>query len=96
MAGRQEVGQAIAYVKDRGTDYMDLAGRKLVDSAIAVLVGHLLLGQGARSERKKRVARRFIDTEMPKLRLNCELVLRGDMSPLEEYALLAGPVPAKN
>ena len=38
----------------------------------------------------------FIDTQMAQVRLNCELVAAGDRSPLEEYALLAGPVPAKN
>ena len=74
---------------------MDLAGRKIVDSAIAVLVGHLLLGQAAGNERKRRVARRFIDLEMPRLRMNCELIASGDMAPLDEYELLAGPVPPK-
>ena len=73
---------------------MDLSGRRLVDSAIAVIVGHLFLGQGAVNERKKQVARRFIDREMPVLRMNCEQIHAGDMSPLEEYSLLAGPVPA--
>jgi hypothetical protein len=47
-------------------------------------------------DRKKRVARRFIETELPKARLNCELIATGDRTPLEEYALLAGPVPAKD
>ena len=96
VAGTEQIVQAVAFVKERGTDYMDLAGRKLVDSAIAVLVGHLLLGQAAGNERKQRVARRFIDTEMTRLRMNCELIAGGDMSPLHEYDLLAGPVPASD
>ena len=49
-----------------------------------------------KNERKQHVARRFIDVEMPRLRMNCELVLGGDMAPLDEYDLLAGPVPAKD
>jgi 3-(methylthio)propanoyl-CoA dehydrogenase len=41
--GKEEVLKAIAFVKQKGTEYMDLTGRKLVDSAAAVLIGHLLL-----------------------------------------------------
>ena len=33
---------------------------------------------------------------MGKLRMNCEQIASGDMSALEEYELLAGPVPAKD
>jgi hypothetical protein len=69
-------------------------GRRLVDSAIAVIVGHLLLDQARKNDRKKRVARRFIETEMSLLRMNCEQVQAADTSPLEEYQLLAGPVPS--
>ena len=31
----------------KGAAYLDLAGRKLVDSALTIIIGHLLLGQGA-------------------------------------------------
>ncbi len=96
VAGKETLLPAIAFVKERGTEYMDRAGRKIVDSAIAVLVGHLLLSQAAGNERKRRVARRFIDIEMPRLRMNCELIASGDMAPLDEYDLLAGPVPPKD
>jgi hypothetical protein len=30
---------------------------------------------------------------MPVLKMNCEMVLSGDSTPLDEYELLAGPVP---
>ena len=134
--GRSHVLNAITFVKGQGTDYLDLAGRKLVDAAISVLIGHLFLQQAAgvtlagpnigaptarsagpttpasvaagfgtgcldaaalqaQRDRKKRVAKRFIETELPKIRLNCEMVQSGDKTPLDEYALLAGPVPAK-
>jgi alkylation response protein AidB-like acyl-CoA dehydrogenase len=94
IAGRQRLAGAIEFAKKRSTDYLDLAGRKLVDSAIAIIVGHLFLGQATKNDRKRRVARRFIDTEMAVLRMNCEQVLAADASPLEEYQLLAGPVPS--
>ena len=94
LDGKQRLMETIKFVKSQNTQYLDLAGRKLVDSAIAIMIGHMLLGQAAANDRKKRVARRFIAKEMPILRTNCELVLAGDMSPLAEYAVLAGPVPA--
>jgi hypothetical protein len=92
--GKRQIAEALQFVKKQGTAYLDLSGRRLVDSAIAVIIGHLLLGQGAVNERKKRVAKRFILREMPLLRMHCEQVLSGDAAPLDEYALLAGPVPA--
>ncbi len=83
--------QAVKFVKERGNEYMDLHGRKLVDSAITVLVGHLLLSQAAVSDRKKAVARRFIDTGLPTLRRDVELICSGDQSPIEQFDLIAGP-----
>ncbi len=92
--GRSLVLKGIECVKARGAEYMDLYGRKLVDAAITVLIGHLFLQQAAACERKRAVARRFIDKGLPDIRRNIELVCSGDQAPLAEYELLAGPVPA--
>ena len=94
VEAKNKVLEAVRYVKTQSTQYLDLAGRRLVDSAIAVIIGHLLLGQGAVNQRKKVVARRFIAQQLPVLQTNCAQVLSGDMSPLTEYEVLAGPVPA--
>jgi alkylation response protein AidB-like acyl-CoA dehydrogenase len=93
VQARQRLLEAISFVKGRSSSFLDLSGRRLVDAAITVICGHLLLNQATRDERKLRVARRFIETGMPVLRMNCEQVLSGDTAPLEEYDLLAGPVP---
>jgi 3-(methylthio)propanoyl-CoA dehydrogenase len=90
---RQLLSKAVAYTKERGATYMDLYGRKLVDSAIAIIVGHLFLGQATKSDHKKAVARRFIETHVPTIRRDVELICSGDCSALEEYATLAGPLP---
>ena len=50
VEARQRVVEAIQFVKTKGTSYLDLSGRRLVDSAIAIIIGHLFLGQ-ARQER---------------------------------------------
>ena len=91
--GKQKIIEAIAYIKQQGGSYLDLAGRRLVDSAIAVMVGHLFLGQGESNDRKKRVARRFIREQMTVLEMNCRQIHTGDTSAIDEYELLAGPVP---
>jgi len=91
--GKKRVLEAIQFIKTRGASYLDLAGRRLVDSALSVIIGHLFVTQGADNERKKRVARRFIDREMGILDLNCREILAADTAAMEEYELLAGPVP---
>ncbi len=93
IEAKEQILEAVQFVKGRSASYLDLSGRRLVDAAIVVIVGHLLLGQGAVNERKKRVARRYIENQLPVLRMNLEQVLSGDTSALEEYELLAGPVP---
>ncbi len=94
VQAKQQVLEAIRFVKGQSMSYLDFSGRRLVDAAIAVIVGHLFLAQGASNDRKKRVARRFVESQLPVLKTNLELVLSGDATPMEEYELLAGPVPS--
>jgi hypothetical protein len=93
IEGRQRVGEGVAFVKEQDPSYMDLCGRELVDAAAAVIIGHLLLRQAAANQRKRLVARRFIDTNMADVRRDMELVLSGDRSVLVEYETFACPVP---
>jgi alkylation response protein AidB-like acyl-CoA dehydrogenase len=94
VEGRQRIGGGVAFVKEQDASYMDLRGRALVDAAAAVITGHLLLGQATANERKRLVARRFIDTNMADVRRDMELVLSGDRSVLLEYETFACPVPS--
>ncbi len=95
IQGRHEIAKGIAFVKEKGPDYMDLYGRKLVDSAISVLVGHFFLAQAESNERKRIVARRFIESNEPAIRRDIDRVLSGDTSVMDEFEVLAGPpVPA--
>ncbi|MGD2109445.1 MAG: acyl-CoA dehydrogenase family protein, partial [Phycisphaerae bacterium] len=89
--GKQLVLDGVAFVKEQGVDYMDLHGRRLVDSAIAVLVGHLLLEQADADDRKKRVARRFIETNLPTIQRDIAVLRSGDKSAMEDFETLAGP-----
>lgn len=98
--GKAEVIKGINFVKARGPEYMDLYGRKLVDSAISVLVGHWFLQQAASkrapaeaAQRKRLVARRFIESSRPTIQRDIALVTSGDTSVLEHFEALAGSPP---
>jgi alkylation response protein AidB-like acyl-CoA dehydrogenase len=82
--------KAVAFVKERGAEYMDLCGRRLVDGAAAIIIGHLFLAQAAENDRKKVVARRFIDQHLPKIRADVDLICSGDETPIKELNLIAG------
>ncbi|MEI8196175.1 MAG: acyl-CoA dehydrogenase family protein [Phycisphaerae bacterium] len=92
-AARQSLMTAIAFTKQKGASYTDLYGRKLVDSAIAIIVGHHFLSQAVSNDHKKAVAKRFIDTRLPDLQRDVTLICSGDMSAMEQYDTLAGPLP---
>ncbi len=94
VEARERIQEATKFAKGLGGAFVQLSGRKLVDAAIAVMIGHLFLGQAEKNERKKIVARRFLHRELPVVRMNCEVVCSGDAAAYEQYALLAGPVPA--
>jgi hypothetical protein len=94
IEGKQALLEAVQFVKTKPTSYLDLSGRRLVDAAIIVIVGHLLLGHAVKSDEKKCVARRFIRQQLPVLKMHCETILAHDVSPIEQFETLAGPVPS--
>jgi hypothetical protein len=91
---RREIDAAVQEIKPKGNSYLDLVSRKLVDAGITIVVGHLFLGQAAANDRKKRVVRRYLQRDLPVLKSNLEQIRTGDATALDEYALIAGPVPA--
>jgi 3-(methylthio)propanoyl-CoA dehydrogenase len=88
--GTENLTQALAVVKEKGVEYMDLYGRKIVDNACDLYIGFLFLNQAKHSERKKEVARRFITTNAPKIAANCELIKSGDRSTMDQFGLVVG------
>ncbi len=94
-AGNELLKQAVEFVKAQpGTEYMDLMGRRLVDMAICLIVGAVMLDHAAVNDRKKVVLRRWLATRLPELRMNHEFILSGERSPMTDFETLAGPVPA--
>jgi len=91
VEAKGQVLEAIAFTKRQPPSYLDLVGRQLVDAAIVLICGHLLLTQAEKWDRKQLVAERFLHTQLPLYHMCCEQVLSGDMLPVQAYELLAGP-----
>lgn len=85
--------EAVEFAKSEGGVYVELVARQLVDAAISILIGHYFLEQGTKCDRKKRVAKYFIEKNGPEIAKNCALVKLGNTQPISEYELIAGPVP---
>lgn len=93
---RPMLAECIAFIKQQGgTEYMDLYGRKLVDSAIDLMVGYWFCGDVKHDADRLPIARRWVKTRLPRVRMFREMILSGDKSSLEQYDELAGPVPVE-
>jgi len=106
--GTEQLKKAVAFVKEQGTEYMDLYGRALVDIAIDLINGYLFCGQASScvdmqlagdsssmKERKAKLARRYITKNAPKISALAGLICSGDKSTFADYEVLMGPVPVE-
>ncbi|MGL4943297.1 MAG: acyl-CoA dehydrogenase family protein [Thermoguttaceae bacterium] len=96
LAMRNKLVEAIEYIKTQGGSYVELVARRLVESAIDILCGHYLLRQAEQCDRKKRVARLWIQQRSPMVAMRCNQAMLGNTQAIEEYELLAGPVPVED
>jgi hypothetical protein len=84
-AGR-ELDRAVAYVKEKGdTDYTDYYSRRIVDSAIDIQLGWLVLREARASEHKARMCRKFAAEMLPRVSLNVDAVTSGDTTTITGY-----------
>ncbi|MDO4586342.1 MAG: acyl-CoA dehydrogenase family protein [Planctomycetia bacterium] len=90
IQSRKELDEAIAFARTQGGVYLDLVARKIVDSGIAILIGHYLLGQATRCDRKKRIANYFITKQRASILMNLNLIHSGNTQVVDEFALFAG------
>jgi hypothetical protein len=89
------VDQAVEFVKARpGTSYRDLSARRLSDMAVYLIIGALLCGQGAANDRKAALAGYWLSWRLPEVRMLHEQVCSGDAAAVEQFEVLAAPVPA--
>jgi 3-(methylthio)propanoyl-CoA dehydrogenase len=93
IVAKDAMAEAVVFAKTKGGSFMDLSARRLVESAVYVLTGHLFLKQATECDRKKSVAKFYIEHKLPELRKNLDMIHGGNDQPFSEYALIAGPVP---
>jgi len=72
---------------DRGI--IDLYARNAVDMAIDVYCGYLLLWCGMRDNHKAAVAKKWIATALPRIRMNAAMIEQKDATTLNSYDLIA-------
>ncbi|MCY2929914.1 MAG: acyl-CoA dehydrogenase family protein [Planctomycetota bacterium] len=88
------MNECIEFVKSQpGTAYRDLYARKLVDIALYLIVGTLFCDQATASDVKLAVARYWLTWRMPEIRSNRERIFSRNQSAVDDFAILAGPVP---
>ena len=68
-----------------------VAARKLADCGIGILIGHCLLGQAVKCDRKKKVVRYFVETRLPKMTMNCAAVKAANTQAMDDYLAFVGP-----
>jgi hypothetical protein len=97
--GTEQLKKSITFVKDKGTEYMDLYGRALVDIAVDLINGYLLCSQASTKVNnensklhKAALARRYISKNAAKIAPLAELICSADKSTLTEYEVIVGRV----
>jgi len=93
--GMELLESAIAYVKTQpGISYRDLHARRLVDMGLYLVVAAMFADQAVASDKKLAVLKYWLNWRMPEIRMLHEQIASGDQSAVDQFDLLAGPVPA--
>jgi len=87
---REQLRQAVEFVRGQGDDYRDLQTARLVQSATNIYIGYLLLEASARSPHKEALAGGFFANELPMVGLWCEQASSGDRTYLDRMPELLG------
>ena len=92
--GVAQLTEAVAFVKGQaGSAYRDLYARKLVDLAIDLMVGALFCDHATASTKKLAVAKHWLNSRLPQVRMLKEQICSGDASTLTDFESLAGALP---
>ena len=92
--GQILLDEAIEFVKAQpGTSYKELYARKLVDIGVWLVIAALFCNHATASDKKLSVARRWLAWRMAELRMCKEQICSGERSIVDEFEVLAGPVP---
>jgi alkylation response protein AidB-like acyl-CoA dehydrogenase len=87
--GRKLLSQSVEYLNIcKDNQVVELYARQVVDMATEILIGYLLLKQALKSSRKLKIARAYINSLGPKLKMRATFVKKADKSCLKNFALI--------
>lgn len=88
---RAKLEAAVAFVKARPADYLDLWARPLVDTATDIYMSYVWMEMARHSKAKATSARRFITRAMARCEHTLRLITSGDRSTIDAFDTLVGP-----
>ena len=89
LAAQARLDEVVAYVKEKDDrDYLDYYARRVVDMALDIYLGWLLVRDGARADWKLGMAKKFAAEMLPRVFASADCVLAGDRTTIENYRAL--------
>lgn len=92
VSAHAKLEDAILFAREKGAAYVELRARKIVDAGVAILVGHYLLGQAVKCDRKKKVAGYYIAKALADVSASFAAIQNGAAYVLDNYLEFVGPV----
>ena len=78
--------KTIVYVKEKGdSEFQEYHSRRLVEMAIDVIIGYLMLRDASLSYRKKDVAKFFFEYAYPEVKMNYEIITQDTKSLIDTH-----------
>jgi alkylation response protein AidB-like acyl-CoA dehydrogenase len=82
---RDLLAESVTYVQTKGDSrYQDFHARRLVEIATNAIIGSLMLRDAAKSERKREVAKYFLEYALPECRMKRDRITSGHAQILEK------------
>ena len=89
---RAKLKDVIVIAREKGAAYVELSARKIVDVGIVILIGHYLLRQAVKNDRKKKIADYFITKTLSDATGVLASIQNGSTHILNDYYEFVGPV----
>ncbi|MBQ2555478.1 MAG: acyl-CoA dehydrogenase family protein [Thermoguttaceae bacterium] len=92
VTAHAKLTDALTFAREKGSAYVELRARKMVEAGIASLIGHYLLAQAAKNDRKKKVADYYITKSLSEVAAAVATIQNGSTHVLDDYLEFVGPV----
>ena len=92
VTAHAKLTDALTFAREKGSAYVELRARKMVEAGIAILIGHYLLAQAAKNDRKKKVADYYITKSLSEIGAAVAAIQNESTHVLDDYLEFVGPV----